>query len=311
MNIRKLNLSPKDIRIISEQLNSSESLRLEPFIECDDHTVSRETFSLFREADLDLLVTQPQPSVERLPDYYESEDYISHTDSKRNLTEKLYQIVKNHSLKRKLKLINQVSEGKGKLLDVGCGTGDFLKKCQLGGWFVSGVEPNQKARSLAESKIGATNCHSSIEELLNLDRDTFDVISMWHVLEHIPDLYVYLTKIKTLLRSNGCLIVAVPNFNSYDAQHYGTYWAGYDVPRHLWHFSRTSIERIFSNLDMVVVEELPLYFDSFYVSMLSEKYKHGKQNYASAFYRGLRSNWKARMTGEYSSLIYLIRQANT
>lgn len=302
-----MKLSSIDIRSLSAQLGCLEPLNLELYQECVDHTVSRETFSLYREPVRDLLVTHPQPPKEKLSNYYESEDYISHTDYNRNLVEKLYQMVRDFSLKRKLKLVNKFNYSKRSLLDIGCGTGDFLRTCQDDGWSVTGIEPNQKAQTHVNRKIGLNKCHSTIDELIGLNGKKYNVITMWHVLEHIPDLHEYIAKVKSLLKSNGSLVIAVPNFKSCDARHYGPHWAAYDVPRHLWHFSRKSVDRIFSEFGMSVIKETPLYFDSFYVSLLSEKYKHGKQKYLPAVYQGLRSNWKARSTGEYSSLIYWIK----
>ena len=302
-----LKISAEDIQRVARQLNSTGELALEPVLDCSDHTVSRETFTLYREPERDLLITLPQPSARELPGYYDSEDYISHTESRRNLIEKLYHQVKEHSLKRKLKIVNRACGGEGRLLDIGCGTGDFLKTCSTSGWSVTGIEPNRKARTLAEQKIESDRIYSSLQELSDSDTEGYDVITMWHVLEHLPDLYEQIARIKSLLNPQGSLIVAVPNFNSSDALHYGAHWAAYDVPRHLWHFSRSSIKGIFSDFDMRIVQEIPLYFDSFYVSLLSEKYRHGKQRLFSAFYQGLRSNMRARATGEYSSIIYWLK----
>jgi SAM-dependent methyltransferase len=253
------------------------------------------------------LITLPQPPEHRLPEYYESEDYVSHTDSKRNLIERLYHGVKEYSLKRKLRLIGRVNQGEKLLLDIGSGTGDFLKTCQDAEWSVTGIEPNAKARALAERKVGRDICYESLQHLLDSNDDKYDVITLWHVLEHVTDLYAYIEKIKTRLQKKGSLVIAVPNFKSSDALHYASFWAGYDVPRHLWHFSRASIQKIFADFDMEVAEEIPLYFDSFYVSLLSEKYKSGSPRYLPALYQGLKSNWLARSTGEYSSLIYLLK----
>ncbi len=302
-----MKLKDADIQQISEQLGAASPVELNPFMQCMDHSVSRETFSLFKDAERDLLVTLPQPSEENLPDYYQSEDYISHTDSKRNLLEIAYQLVKQFSLKRKVKLITRVNQGLGRILDVGCGTGDFLQVCEQTGWSIAGIEPNEKARQLASTKTGFKDYQRTVEELIESNPESFDVITMWHVLEHVPNLADFIDKIKSLLKPNGVLVVAVPNFKSWDAKHYNSYWAAYDVPRHLWHFSRKSMERIFSEFDMKILEELPMKFDSYYVSLLSEKYKKGKQNFFSAFYQGLRSNQKAGRSGEYSSLIYLIK----
>lgn len=302
-----MKLKAADIQQISEQLGAASPVELNPFMQCKDHSVSRETFSLFKDAERDLLVTLPQPSEKNLPDYYQSEDYISHTDSKRNLLEIAYQLVKQFSLKRKLKLVTRINQGQGRILDVGCGTGDFLQACEQKGWSIAGIEPNEKARQLASTKTNFKDYQRTVEELIESNPESFDVITMWHVLEHVPNLVDFIDKIKSLLKPNGVLVVAVPNFNSWDAKHYNSFWAAYDVPRHLWHFSRKSMERIFSEFDMKILEELPMKFDSFYVSLLSEKYKKGKQNFFSAFYQGLRSNQKAGRSGEYSSLIYLIK----
>jgi SAM-dependent methyltransferase len=300
-------LKAADIQQISEHLGAASPVELNPFLQCMDHSVSRETFSLFKDAERDLLVTLPQPSEKNLPDYYHSEDYISHTDSKRNLLEIAYQLVKQFSLKRKVKLVTRVNQGQGRILDVGCGTGDFLQACEQKGWSIAGIEPNEKARQLASTKTNFNDYQRTVEELIESNPGSFDVITMWHVLEHVPNLADFIDKIKSLLKPNGVLVVAVPNFKSWDAKHYNSYWAAYDVPRHLWHFSRKSMERIFSEFDMKILEELPMKFDSYYVSLLSEKYKKGKQNFFSAFYQGLRSNQKAGRSGEYSSLIYLIK----
>ena len=282
---------------------------LKPFLTCIDHTVSRETFSLLLDPETDLLITFPRPKEADLPSYYESEEYISHTDSKRTLMDKVYQLIKNYSLKRKLKLINKLIGGKGHLLDIGCGTGDLLSVCEKDGWQISGTEPNRKARELAVHKIDSPECiKEDLNEFSGGDEGNFNIISMWHVLEHVPNLLEYIEKLKELLTQDGYLIVAVPNFKSHDAVHYKEFWAAYDVPRHLWHFSEKSIRHIFGQHDFDVVKTLPLIFDSFYVSLLSEKYKTGKSNLISGFITGLTSNIKARHSGEFSSKIYLLKK---
>ncbi len=280
---------------------------LQPFLTCVDHTVSRETFSLFRDPETDLLVTFPRPKEADLPSYYESEEYISHTDSSRTLMDKVYQVIKSYSLKRKLKLINKLNGRKGRILDIGCGTGDLLSVCEKDGWQISGTEPNIKARELATQKINSSEC---LKEDLNQfsEKGNFDIISMWHVLEHVPNLDEYIKKLKELLTADGHLIIAVPNFKSYDAIHYKEFWAAYDVPRHLWHFSEKSIRHIFGEQDFELVNTRPLIFDSFYVSLLSEKYKTGKSNLFSALKTGLVSNLKARRTEEFSSRIYILKK---
>ncbi|RUA06656.1 MAG: methyltransferase [Flavobacteriia bacterium] len=285
----------------------------EKYLTCKDHTVSQEYFDLLYDKDLDMLITSPQPELDQLGAYYESDAYISHTDSKSSFTDKLYQWVKNYTLKQKVKLIDSFKTQDKELLDIGCGTGDFLKVAQQSGWKVSGAEPNKKARQLAYEKLKQT---SGDQNDFDLEKDiqfylekglSFDVISMWHVLEHVPNPEQYISELKKLLKPEGVLIIAVPNFKSYDANYYKRFWAAYDVPRHLWHFSQRSISLLFSKQKMKVVKTLPMKFDSFYVSMLSEKYKNQKGNLLSAFKTGLLSNLKAKSNFEYSSLIYLIK----
>lgn len=274
------------------------------YIKVQDHSVSKENFELLLDSDLQLLKTHPQPALENLGSYYESEDYISHTDAKRSLFEKIYHIVKSYSLKKKVGLINSYHNQKGSLLDIGAGTGDFLVTAKAVGWQTIGVEPNENAKKLAVSKgISFVNTIESIEN------QQFDVITMWHVMEHVPDVEHQIKQLKRLLKPNGTLIIAVPNYKSFDAQHYGKFWAAYDVPRHLWHFSKTSIEKLVSRENMKLTKVLPMVFDSFYVSLLSEKYKTGKMNFLSAFWVGLRSNLKANSTKEYSSHIYVIKNS--
>lgn len=270
-----------------------------------DYSVSKEEFELKINEEFGFLETIPQPSKEDLPRYYESEDYISHTDTKRNLFEKVYHLVRSISLKRKLKLINTLSKDSKTLLDVGCGTGDFLLTAKQNGWNVKGIEPNPQAREIANSKTN--NAVSNIESLLDLEKQSFDVITLWHVLEHLPNLEEHIQLFQSLLKPNGRLVIAVPNFKSYDATYYKSFWAAYDVPRHLWHFSRTSISKLFSKYDMEVEETLPMKFDAFYVSLLSQKHKTGKMNPILSFWVGWRSNMKALSSKEYSSLIYVVK----
>ncbi|MGL2962611.1 class I SAM-dependent methyltransferase [Flavobacterium sp. RSB2_4_14] len=266
-----------------------------------DYSVSKEIFELHHNPEYDILITFPKPSLEKLPSYYESDDYISHTDGKRSLFERAYQLIKGIALKNKLKLINAQSQ-KGKILDIGAGTGDFLVVSKNDGWDTIGIEPSEKAKGIALNK-GV----KFAESLSSLENNSFDVITMWHVLEHVPNLDEYIVELKRLLKPTGTIIIAVPNFKSFDANYYGKFWAAYDVPRHIWHFSKTAIEKLFSEKGMKLTEVLPMKFDSFYVSLLSEKYKSGKMNFIRAFFVGLKSNFSGKQTNEYSSHIYIIK----
>ena len=275
------------------------------FLNVKDYSVSQETFELLYDETLEMLITHPQPSLEKLPSYYESVDYISHTDGNKSVFEKMYQFVKGIALKNKLKLINTQSS-KGRILDIGAGVGDFLQVAKNDGWQTIGIEPSDKAKTIAKSK-GV----SFVEDLSKLENNSFDIITMWHVLEHVPDLENQIKELKRLLKPNGTVIIAVPNFKSHDALHYGKYWAAYDVPIHLWHFSKTAIKKLFAKEDLHLVKVLPMKFDAFYVSLLSEKYRTGKMNFIKAFFIGLKSNWKGSQNLEYSSHIYLIKNAKS
>lgn len=277
---------------------------MKPYLKTKDFSVSQEVFELLHDTDLDMLVTRPQP--EHLESYYESDVYISHTDSHTSFIDKVYQRVKKYNLGKKLNLIGKYSKEKKTLLDIGAGTGDFLKEAKSKGWNIEGIEPNQNAREKALLK--GVPLKSSMEALTEAK---YDVITLWHVLEHLPDLENQILKLVSFLNDGGALIIAVPNFNSHDAKHYKEYWAAFDVPRHLWHFSKTSVEKLFSKHQMGLAEIRPMIFDAFYVSLLSEKYKSGKTGLpilGKAFFRGLRSNISAWKTKEYSSLIYILKK---
>ena len=273
---------------------------LTPLLNCKDNTVSGKYFEVMMHQEYEMLVTSPVPK--NLENYYKSETYISHTDSKKTFFDKIYQGVKNHTLKQKLILLNSFKSGSKSVLDFGAGTGDFLKICKNNNWQVLGIEPSAEARENAVKKGIYLK-----ENLLDITNQKFDVITLWHVLEHVENLKSTIKVLKSLLQPEGRIVVAVPNYKSYDAAFYKEHWAAYDVPRHLWHFSQKAIHKLFLEAEMIVEETLPMKFDSYYVSLLSEKYKTGKSNPAKAFYRGFLSNISAKSTSEYSSLIYVIK----
>jgi len=272
------------------------------YIRTKDFLVTGEEFSLVQNEKYSFLETQPRPGLKDLAKYYQSEEYISHTDSKKGALAFLYQKVKSYSLVKKVKLISKLNSGKGNLLDIGAGTGEFLRMAQRKGWVISGVEPNEGARNFAYKKSITLD-----ESMAVLEGKIFDVVTLWHVLEHMSDLQSTIQKIKQLVKVGGTLVIAVPNFNSFDAKHYKNYWAAFDVPRHLWHFSQDAMREIFSS-EFQLVKTKPLIFDSFYVSLLSEKYKSGNSFSMKAFLIGLLSNLMAWRNREYSSLIYCYKR---
>ena len=274
------------------------------YLTVKDYTVTGETFGLYRDEKMDMLITFPKPNENDLHKYYESEEYISHTDGRGSLFERLYQFIKGFAIKRKVNLISELHPNKGKLLDIGAGTGDFLALAKKKGWATTGIEPSQKAKTIAQKKGVAFAETTEV-----LEKNYFDVITMWHVLEHVPDVEKQIKELKRLLKPDGTIIIAVPNFRSFDAKYYRRFWAGFDVPRHLWHFSKKAIKQLFLKEKMKVEKILPMKFDAFYVSLLSEKYKTGYMNFFKAFYIGLKSNYKAKKRFQYSSLIYVIKNA--
>ncbi|WP_223550063.1 class I SAM-dependent methyltransferase [Aestuariivivens sp. NBU2969] len=275
------------------------------FLKVKDYSVSGEEFKLVKNPEYGFLETIPKPTQVSLSKYYQSEDYISHTDANRNWFEKVYHFIRTITLKRKLRLINNYARESKNLLDIGCGTGDFLQAAKQKGWNVVGIEPNERARKTANKKINSIVYQP--EQLSKIEDNSFDVITLWHVLEHLPNLYDQIALFKKLLKPNGTLVIAVPNYKSFDATHYKNFWAAYDVPRHLWHFDTASISNLLSRQSLKVIKIKPMWFDAFYVSLLSEKYKSGKMNIIKGFCVGLSSNLKSLATKEASSLIYVAK----
>jgi ubiquinone/menaquinone biosynthesis C-methylase UbiE len=212
--------------------------------------------------------------------------------------------VRNHTLKSKRDLVKDVTnKEQGDLLDIGAGTGAFANIMQRWGWNIKGLEPDEIARqnALTNYKLSLENP----EKLYDFPADTFDALTMWHVLEHVHDLHGYLQTFQKILRKDGKLIIAVPNYTSNDAKAYAEYWAAYDVPRHLYHFSPASMKVLLESEGFALQQVKPMWFDSFYVSMLSEKYKNGS-NLIKAFWNGLSSNIKAISDKRRcSSIIYI------
>lgn len=274
----------------------------EPYISTKDFLVSGDSFDLLYNKEFDMLVTHPQPNSEKIGRYYESSEYISHTDEHRSIVSFLYQNIKAYTLKSKVKYIQKCSGKIGRILDIGAGTGDFLVSAKNSGWKVDGVEVNKLARDKA--LIKGINLNENLDDLKD---QKYDIITLWHVLEHLPNLEMSLKKIDSLLKPTGILVIAVPNFRSFDAKYYSKYWAAFDVPRHFWHFSKNSVTKLLPD-NYVRMNTKAMIFDSFYVSLLSEKYKSGSAFSIKALFIGLCSNIKALRTKEYSSLIYTFKK---
>ena len=281
---------------------------LQPFLEAKDYTVSQQQFSLVSCGNCRLVLTQDVPAQEEIGPYYQSQQYISHSDTRKGFINQLYHGVRKITLASKRKLVvRHTGMLNGKLLDIGCGTGAFLHQMKTAGWNITGLEPDDTARANALSLYGITALPS--HELYQLPQASFDAITLWHVLEHVHELTAYIKTIQQLLKPGGTLFIAVPNYTSADAAHYGKYWAAYDVPRHLYHFSPQSMKTLLRIYGLHVKAVKPMWFDSVYVSMLSEQYKNGKSNLWSALWQGFYSNIKTLFNHEKcSSLIYIVKK---
>ncbi|MCU7550804.1 class I SAM-dependent methyltransferase [Chitinophagaceae bacterium LB-8] len=282
------------------------STSIHPLLTVKDESVSGEQFVIWQCEQCSLRFTQDVPDETSIGPYYKSPDYISHTNINKGLLNKLYQGVRNFTLNQKANLlIHTTGLKQGSMLDVGCGIGAFINVMKNKGWQVEGAEPDEDARRLAKELFQLSIKQPSA--LFDFRPSSFDAISLWHVLEHVHDLHNYVEQLKTLLKENGQLFIAVPNYQSLDSEIYRLKWAAYDVPRHLYHFTPQAIQVLMKQHGMKVTAKKPMWFDSFYISLLSSKYRNGYTNWLGAAISGLRSNLKALMNKDRcSSLIYII-----
>ncbi len=285
------------------------SARINPLLTAKDHTVSGEDFVIWQCADCTLRFTQDVPDAVQIGLYYQSEDYISHTDTAKGLVNATYQKVRRITLAQKAAMIvSATGKEKGKLLDVGCGTGAFLAAMKEKGWEVTGIEPDPGAREVARKTHQLEPLVAG--EFYNLPAESFDAITLWHVLEHVHELHRYMEQLKTLLKNDGRLFIAVPNYTSTDANIYGGFWAAYDVPRHLYHFSPVALEKLAGMHGLKLQDKKPMWFDSFYISLLSSKYMKGKTSFFGSLISGSRSNAVALVNKDRcSSLTYVFEKS--
>ena len=269
------------------------------FLTLKDYFLTQEEFKLYIDPETELIKTIPLP--EELDHYYESEDYLSHDDTQKSFFASCYNFAKSFNLKSKTSLISGFIK-KGKVLDIGAGVGDLVNALQKNGITATGFEPSEKARKVALEKgvelqpnLGAFKKHS------------FDLISMYHVLEHVTDVEKQKQEILQLLKPNGILVLALPNYKSFDAKFYGKYWAGYDVPRHLYHFNKKAVKSLF-NKEFEIVKMKPMWFDSLYVSILSSRYQKSFSPFITGIIIGLLSNCIALFNKEPSSITYVLKK---
>lgn len=270
-----------------------------------DEFLTQEDFQIYECKSCGLLYTEPRPNKEEIGKYYKSKAYYSHQENKKGLIPRLYEAVKSINLKTKYNLATKGMQ-KGKVLDIGCGVGDFLCIMDKQGWETIGIEPSEEAKEIAEKRLN----HKVLkpEDLQNLETQSLDLITMWHVLEHVDDLKEEIHQIERILRPKGRLVLALPNFKSYDAQFYNIQWAAYDVPRHLNHFCKESIVKIFKNSELELVNTNKLRWDAYYISYMSETFEHHRLPLLRGAFRGMISNCKARKSNEWSSRVYIFER---
>lgn len=276
------------------------------FIVVKDHAVSQESFSICKCSSCNFLFTNPRPDQQHIGQYYHSKNYISHQDASSNITNFIYKLVRKYTLRQKVGWINEFAKTKSRLLDFGCGTGYFLKAAEKDGWKVIGFEPNSTASSIAINK----NNLNVYEEITDLENEKkFDVITLFHVLEHVHDLEGTLQFLLRKLKHRGSLYIAVPNYDSYDAAVYKEKWAALDVPRHLYHFTAATMDNLAKQYHLKIKAIRPMSFDSYYVSILSEGYTDNKNKIINAIKNGYKSNQIAKKENNYSSLLFVLRKA--
>lgn len=290
------------------QCPACKSIDVFPKLEAQDYTVSNEKFSIWHCANCTIRFTQDVADQSGIGKYYQSDNYISHSDTKTGFVNSLYHSIRKFTLNlKKLLVQNQTQLKSGTILDIGCGTGAFLNTMKETGWKITGLEPDETA--IKKAKLLYQIQPQSPSELFNLSDQQFDAVTMWHVLEHVHQLNEYLFQLRKILKDNGTLIIAVPNYTSFDAQFYKETWAAYDVPRHLYHFSPKSMEMLVKRYGMKVKTIRPMWFDSYYVSMLSEKYKDNKLGLIRAVIIGNISNVLCLFNKrKCSSVIYVIQK---
>lgn len=277
------------------------------FIICKDYTVSGESFAIAECIHCNFKFTSPRPTEEYIGKYYESENYISHSNSNKGIINSLYKLVRNYTLYDKHSIITGLKPNKGNLLDYGCGTGNFLSYCKKKGWTTYGIEPNKTAKNLAEKNN--LLIYDSLDELKLQVKEKFEIITLWHVLEHLYDPFDTIKQLKRLLNKDGFFLIAVPNNDSYDALWYKEFWAAYDVPRHLLHFNQKNFKEFIVKSKLKIEKIIPMKFDAYYVSLMSEKNKSGSNNILKALLLGRKSNKMAERNNlNYSSLIYVVKK---
>ncbi len=280
------------------------------YLQCTDHFISKEIFELYRCSSCRFVFTNKYPDTDSIGRYYESDEYISHSDTSEGFINKIYRIARNFMLRRKRAIVTNVTGLKqGTILDIGSGTGHFAAEMKSAGWSVRGIEINEKAREFSKTKSGLDVI--SPDEISSLEKESFDAITLWHVLEHFHDPLRYASDILSLLKPGGICIIALPNSSSFDAMHYKAFWAAYDVPRHLWHFNPDTFRQFSDKAGFRTIKLLTLPLDVFYISLLSEKYKGTRFSFLAGVTKAKLFTFASFFNRKRSSsMIYVLQKMN-
>lgn len=287
-------------------LCSSEKIALH--FSCNDYLLSRKDFAIFKCSDCGFLFTQDYPEETEIGQYYESDNYISHSDSSKGFSNKLYRVARGIMLRKKKRLIGKITDlNRGTILDIGSGTGYFAAIMKRAGWNAGGIEINEKARNFSIKHFGLVA--DPPDRITTYESNSFDCITLWHVLEHFHDPFKYISEIYRLLKPGGVCVVALPNSNSYDAKSYEQFWAAWDVPRHLWHYNPATF-RLFLEKSGFILENLKILpLDVFYISQLSEKYRGSALPFVKGISKAIFFACLSVFIREKnSSLVYIMRK---
>lgn len=276
------------------------------YLESKDYFLTQEEFTIVKCENCGFLFVNPRPSSSEISRYYKSDNYISHSTKQKGLLNKVYVLIRKINHKKKYKIISKYKPT-GSILDIGCATGEFLNYLKKNGREVCGIEPDETARTFAKKTYDLDVYNE--EKLAELNENNFDIITMWHVLEHVHDINERINQIHRKLKNDGIAIIAVPNPASKDAAIYQNFWAGFDLPRHLYHFKFDTIKALFEKNGFYFLEKIPMKYDAYYISMISEKYKTGGKKLFKAFFNGYKSNlWAKKNNNEFSSMIYIFKK---
>lgn len=285
------------------------SNKLQHQFSCKDQFATGENFEICKCLDCSFVFTQNIPNEKEIGRYYESPTYISHSDTNKGFVNRCYHLVREIMLRRKASLVNSlVDDSKTNLLDYGAGTGYFARAMQRLDWDVTAIEKSEQARQYSKDQFGFEML--PVEALYDCEDGCFDVVTMWHVMEHIQNINEFWDELYRILDDNGIAVIALPNSSSYDAQTYREYWAAYDVPRHLWHFTPSTVMKFGRKHGFILERQYTMPFDGFYISMLSERYKGSKLSVLKGAWNGLLgwlASWSKKSAS--SSIIYVFRKA--